>query len=823
MLLGWLWAAVVYVLGHPLVVRCVHLWLWVLLSVAACVRWATSLLGRLRRWSHLTPLERRLVERMRTTTSYAEWHACALQLDSIQGHEEWKKEEFFDTGSRSTSTTTTTTAASSFLSTAATTTTATTTTVPNAPTAGSAAASTPTTTTTNALYNHQLIKTRLELLRGLSHLAHLPDKSTELLDSLRSGLLRNLGGIGNEELYSYCHTGTKHLVEDYIDEVCLQLRRVAERDCLSVQERYSFFFETRQSYGSSALLLSGGASLGLYHLGVIKALHERGLLPKVVSGASAGALVAALVCVLRDEELPTLFRHPECMRLDTFGRRGRRGEVSRKLWRLLTEGVLMDIRLLEEVCRSNVGDITFREAFLRTGRILNITVSGSGNYELPRLLNYLTAPSVLLWSAACASCALPGLYRPVQLMCKDGDGRIRLYEPACVLWTDGTLECDLPMARLSELFNINHFIVSQVGPHVAPFLSSKHRRRAPDHPAFARHSLLSALATAPLRLARRSARLLSSLLRSEARHRLLQLARILGSPTFSSLVQQNYLGHVNIVAELSLADFLSLLRNPTPQSLRHSILTSQRWAWPKLSIIGNHMKIEQTLEHCLVQVRLALQTLHSQSTTQQQPPAGSATTTTTIATTATSTATPPAPSTHGTAPAPAPAVANHDTSPPFAVYSTPTATTAASAASTTASTTTTAALSSSAAAAAAAVAAAAIAAAAALVATPPLTSELATQLEVEHLQQKQQQSLAHHAHGLRSQHSEEQGEELEEQEDEEDEEEPSELTDTEAVGTVGDMAAARQLEGEDSGSVLETSGSYQEGEPSFLLCDDGKL
>ena len=37
-------------------------------------------------------------------------------------------------------------------------------------------------------------------------------------------------------------------------------------------------------------------------------------------------------------------------------------------------------------------------------------VSPGNDYEKPRLLNYLTAPNVLVWSAASASCALPGLY-----------------------------------------------------------------------------------------------------------------------------------------------------------------------------------------------------------------------------------------------------------------------------------------------------------------------------------------------------------------------------------------------------------------------------
>ena len=33
------------------------------------------------------------------------------------------------------------------------------------------------------------------------------------------------------------------------------------------------------------------------------------------------------------------------------------------------------------------------------------------------------------------------------------------------------------MTRLSELFNVNHFIVSQVNPHVAPFVYVNESKR----------------------------------------------------------------------------------------------------------------------------------------------------------------------------------------------------------------------------------------------------------------------------------------------------------------------------------------------------------
>lgn len=55
-------------------------------------------------------------------------------------------------------------------------------------------------------------------------------------------------------------------------------------------------------------------------------------------------------------------------------------------------------------------------------------------------------------------------------MAKDKYGNIVPYQTSGKKWIDGSVGADLPMKRLSELFNVNHFIVSQVNPHVAPFL-----------------------------------------------------------------------------------------------------------------------------------------------------------------------------------------------------------------------------------------------------------------------------------------------------------------------------------------------------------------
>jgi predicted acylesterase/phospholipase RssA len=82
----------------------------------------------------------------------------------------------------------------------------------------------------------------------------------------------------------------------------------------------------------------------------------------------------------------------------------------------------LDTDHLKHVFIQNIGLQTFQEAFDRTGRIINITVSPNNSYDPPRLLNYLTAPHVCIWSAAVASCAIPGVFDSISLVCKEPSG-----------------------------------------------------------------------------------------------------------------------------------------------------------------------------------------------------------------------------------------------------------------------------------------------------------------------------------------------------------------------------------------------------------------
>mmetsp|Transcript_4417 Transcript_4417/g.7505 ORF Transcript_4417/g.7505 Transcript_4417/m.7505 type:complete len:185 (+) Transcript_4417:932-1486(+) len=122
------------------------------------------------------------------------------------------------------------------------------------------------------------------------------------------------------------------------------------------------------------------------------------------------------------------------------------------------------------------GDDTFLELYEKNKWNLNITVTDGVRQGDSRLLNYLTAPNVVVWSAAIASCSLPYIFDSVQLVIKNEKGELEPYYMDHMKerfkFVDGSVACDLPLNKMSELFNINTFIVSQVNPHVAPFINS---------------------------------------------------------------------------------------------------------------------------------------------------------------------------------------------------------------------------------------------------------------------------------------------------------------------------------------------------------------
>ncbi len=73
---------------------------------------------------------------------------------------------------------------------------------------------------------------------------------------------------------------------------------------------------TRKEEYNIGLVLSGGGFRGVAHIGVLKAMEENGIRPDIVSGVSAGALVAACYAAgLGCEEMLSLFQRPRLFSL----------------------------------------------------------------------------------------------------------------------------------------------------------------------------------------------------------------------------------------------------------------------------------------------------------------------------------------------------------------------------------------------------------------------------------------------------------------------------------------------------------------------------
>ncbi|KAI3630135.1 hypothetical protein MIR68_011570 [Amoeboaphelidium protococcarum] len=470
-------------------------------------------------------------------------------------------------------------------------------------------------------YDYQLISNRLDAMRRARQEGNLE----EMLYLVRSSLLRNLADMGTPSLYNQTKVGTKKLIEDYIEEVTLQLNCIMEYtdsalhsgniyanesdgqspkannlQQFDVSAKLQFFQSIRQLQGRTALLLSGGAMMGLIHVGIIRALIELRLMPRIVSGSSVGSLMAAIVGTKEDGELIE-FMDRELFDLNALeddfidndvepnfdNVDGHGGSVFIKLNRLLKHGVLFDVEVLKKCIINNIGEMTFQEAYNKTRRILNITVSSSTKYEMPRLLNYLTAPNVLVWSAVAASCAIPFVYKSAPILARDRNGTIVASDH---LWIDGSVENDLPMTRLSELFNVNHFIVSQVNPHVVPFLSNSMSEVVRQD-----NSITSLFSRG------------FNLIMSELQHRLKQLIEmdILATPLhhINNILSQKYYGDITIVPTVSVSDYVTLISNPTKQQLWDAMKRGQRATWQKENIIRNHCQLELYIDECIYRLR----------------------------------------------------------------------------------------------------------------------------------------------------------------------------------------------------------------------------
>jgi NTE family protein len=425
-------------------------------------------------------------------------------------------------------------------------------------------------------YDFTSIRRRLRRLRKL----RAKKDYAGILYTLNEGVHGNIDGMGRAELYGRAKFGTKKLIVDYVKEVseAIELLASSAADSIPREERLDFFNRAQHCYGHSALMMSGAGSLLFFHVGVLKALWQQDLLPNILSGSSGGAIVGSLASTHSDEDLEkifdpknlveeikkdeSIFRH-----LDIFKPNiATADEVKGVLERLIPE-------------------VTFQEAYQKTGRHLNVSIAAAERHQTSRLLNAITTPNVYVRDAIMASAAVPGFFPPVALAAKNDHGERQAYLPSRK-WVDGSLSHDLPAKRLSRIYGVNHFVVSQVNPHIFPFITDTTREQG----------LMSTIRTASRRTAREWINATASILEKP-----LSL-----NPTASRLtsvalgiINQDYVGDINILPDRHFFNPLKLLSHRSTEEVMNLISMGEKATWPKIEMIRVQTQISRTLTRVL--------------------------------------------------------------------------------------------------------------------------------------------------------------------------------------------------------------------------------
>lgn len=468
---------------------------------------------------------RRLLKQMETADTYAQWSELAGAYDREKGLDDWKSAD----ASKS--------------------------------------------------YDYRAIRQRLDLIRDL----RFRKDYHQLLFTLNEGIHGNLGGMGKPALYNKAKLGTKNLIQQFVREVCDAVHDIdaVDESIIPLAEKEDFFVRAGHCFGRSALMLSGGAVLGFFHAGVVKALFDEGLLPDIISGSSAGSIIAATACTHTDEELA------HRLSIDNLHQEvDQTSSIRPSLSPFGARNQPMDADNLRDYLEKIIPDMTFQEAFELTGRKLNITVTGLSPKQAPRLLNATTSPNVLIRPAVMASCAIYGIYPPVTLQCRNAKGETVPYLPD-LRWIDGSFADDLPAKRLTRLYGVNHFIASMTNPAALAITPD------PDAPgnvlrqAFNYQSrIVKNVTTEMLKISRDNLRF-----KSPALNMLQHLSY--------GVLAQDYTADINIFLRNRWNHPLQLLAPPSRDAMLRLIREGERATWERIEMVRNCTAISRTLDEIL--------------------------------------------------------------------------------------------------------------------------------------------------------------------------------------------------------------------------------
>ena len=426
------------------------------------------------------------------------------------------------------------------------------------------------------LYDYASIRLRLAQLRKLRR----RKDNRNLLFTLHEGIHGNLGGMGRFSLYDRARFGTKQLIVDYVQEVVNALDHLADPavDEISFEEKLDFFRRADHCFGHSAFMMSGSGSLFYFHIGVVKALLKEGLLPRVLSGSSGGSFVGALIATHGIEEVCQLLE-PERLVARIEEETGHYRKHS------ALKPSVMRADEIRAVVDSMIPDLTFEEAWKITGRALNISIAPAEKHQKSRLLNAITTPNVYIREAVMASAAVPGVFPAVTLAAKNHLGEKQSYLPARK-WVDGSVSDDMPAKRLTRLYGVNHYIVSQTNPHVIPFVADGKKR----------DDVFSLFKDATVNTAR-------TWLNAGATsiERPLSLSPSLTKFTniAMSVINQDYIGDINILPPRRFFNPFRILAFLSEEEILDLVDAGERATWPLIEMIRIQTWISRSLARIL--------------------------------------------------------------------------------------------------------------------------------------------------------------------------------------------------------------------------------
>lgn len=422
----------------------------------------------------------------------------------------------------------------------------------------------------SSLYDYRVIRRRLEELKEV----RASNDVQRLLFYLNEGFHGNMAGMGSAGLYQKTRQGgTKQLISDYVNEMVAALEQLESvpNSQLSKKEKRRFFRRFGDCYGRSALMLSGAGALGPFHAGVVKVLVEHDLVPGVVSGSSAGSIIAAMLGTRKDARDPAFWDNLD----DMLNSRPTSGRAS-----MGQQDVLAMVKAV-------IPDLTFEEALAETGININVSVAPTKVNQRARLLNAVQSPNAYVHEAVLASCAVPGVFPPVTLAAKTFDGGREPYIGSRK-WMDGSVTHDLPARQLARIYGVNHTIGSQANPAVLWALTDPSAKDLP-----------SQIATAWQSSVREWAKAMYPFVMDTVRD--VYPMNVMTRFGFGFLTQ-DYTADINIALQDQFIDPTRLLSRLTTRENQALIRSGERATWPKVEMIRNCTAVSRSLDRILARL-----------------------------------------------------------------------------------------------------------------------------------------------------------------------------------------------------------------------------